>query len=298
MLRLKQTSFSKLSPLSMNDFKELRILLQPYFPWAEVLIQELSDLGFHGFQEEEPVLLAYISNDIYNEVSVETILNYYREDVQCKVEIKDIPAKNWNSEWESSFSPVVISDKLIIRALFHEAVPGIENEILLTPKMAFGTGHHATTEMVCAEMLDMDFKSKRILDVGCGTSILSILAEKLGASHILAIDNDDWAVNNSIENLKINNCQNTIVEKAEVNSIRQNSFNVILANINRNVIVNDMPKYRDLMSQDAHLILSGFRIEDVNQVQDLAKTLDLITVNSAVKNDWCMVHLTTKNVHN
>lgn len=282
----------------MNDFKELRFALNPYSPWAEIFIQELSDLGFHGFQEDEPVLLAYISDKIFDPESVKKVLYIYSKDVQCSLEMNDIPAKNWNSEWESSFSPVVISNKLVIRALFHDAIPGIENEILLTPKMAFGTGHHATTEMVCAEMLEMDFRNKRILDVGCGTSILSILAEKLGANYILAIDNDDWAVKNSIENLKINNCQNTIVEKAEVNSIRQNSFNVILANINRNVILNDMPEYRTLMSQNAHLILSGFRIEDAEQINDLATSLGLDCVRSAVKNDWCMIHLTNKNVQN
>lgn len=282
----------------MNDVKELRIVLSSYSPWADILILELSGLGFHGFQEEEPILLAYVSDDVFDSGSVQTVLDSYINEVQITYELKDIPSKNWNAEWESSFSPVLISEKLVIRALFHESIPGKEYEILLTPKMAFGTGHHATTYMVCSEMLEMDFKNKRILDIGCGTSILSILAEKLGAGYILAIDNDEWAVNNSIENLKINNCQNTIVEKAEVNSIHQNSFNVILANINRNVIFNDMPKYRSLMSEGAHLLLSGFRIEDEEQLVNLATSLHLDCLTKAVKNEWCMIHLATKKVEN
>ena len=275
----------------MNDFIELKLRIQPFDPWSDVLSQNLADIGFESFTSEDPFLLAYISSDLFRFDDVIQILNLYGDTVKFEIETSVIKAKNWNEEWESNFNPVVIEDKIYIRAPFHEDRPDIPIEIKLTPKMSFGTGHHATTHMMLLEMLNLDFIDKKVLDVGSGTAVLAILAEKLGANGILAIDNDDWAVMNGKENQEINNCHKIIVEKAEVQSVAKNGYNVILANINRNVILNDLSKYSELLSAGGHLLLSGFHHGEADELLALGRKFDLSEVNRKVMGEWCMLHL-------
>ncbi len=274
----------------MNDFVEVDIELKPFDPWADLVSQDLTELEFDSFSQEGEHLKAYVKSDLFKESSLKDVLSRYKDHFSSSYVITKIPAKNWNVEWEANFHPLVISEKIYIRAPFHKENPDCEYEILLTPKMSFGTGHHATTSMMMQEMLRVDFSNSRVLDVGCGTAILSVLADKLQSSEILAIDNDDWAVTNSFENIEINNCNKITVEKAEVSTVKQGFFNVILANINRNVIVNDIATYAELMSEKSHLLLSGFRMEDVSQLQNLARQLNLKSVNMMNEGEWCMLH--------
>ena len=275
----------------MTDFIEVNIRLKPFEPWADVLSQELADLGFESFSQEEPSLLAYIRQDKYDGEGLHKLLSAYKEAFSAELTENIIKSRNWNEEWESNFPPVVIEDKVYVRAPFHEARPDIKLQILLTPKMSFGTGHHATTSMMMEEMLSLDFKGKKVFDVGCGTAILAILSEMLGATDILAIDNDDWAVMNSLENTEINKCRKINVEKAEVDSVDKKGFNVILANINRNVIIEDISKYAGMLASNGHLLLSGFRIEDAADLEILAGSLGMTRTGIREKKEWCMLHL-------
>jgi len=279
----------------MNDYIEVDIKLIPFDPWADVISQNLTEIGFDSFSKEAELLKAYIKSELFEKAKIEVVLSRYKEVVSSSFTFNRIPAKNWNAEWEANFQPVQISGKIYIRAPFHDKKPEYEIEILLTPKMSFGTGHHATTGMMMQEMLQVDLFGSRILDVGCGTAILSILSEKLHSAHILAIDNDDWAVTNSGENIEINNCEKITVEKAEVSAVKRESFNVILANINRNVIVNDMATYADLMSEKSHLLISGFHLEDSGQLEILATELNFQKVNMLNEGEWCMLHFVKGN---
>ena len=275
----------------MNDFIELRLHIHPFDPWSDVLSQDLADIGYDSFQSESPYLQAYISSADFDEGKVLQLFQGYEGVVEISHETSVIPAKNWNEEWESNFKPVLIDNRIYIRAPFHPDNPKATYEIKLTPKMSFGTGHHATTHMMLLEMLDIDFIDKKVLDVGSGTAVLAILAEMLGGVEILAIDNDDWAVLNGNENKEINNCQKIIVEKAEVQSVSENGYNVILANINRNVIINDLSKYADLLSTGGQLLLSGFHHGEADDLLELGKQSGLSEVNRRTQGEWCMLHL-------
>ena len=275
----------------MNDFIELSVELSPLLPWADLISQDLGDIGFDSFVQEENKLKAYIKEELFSQKEVEKILTSYGPVFSYQITTEKIVSKNWNAEWEANFQPVIIAEKICIRASFHEARPNIEYDIILSPKMAFGTGHHATTSLVMQEMLNLNFKSKNILDVGCGTAILSILAEKLGAGQIIAIDNDDWAVVNASENIEINKCLHITVEKATVQFVEEKTFNVILANINRNVIIGDIAIYSKLLINQGHLLLSGFHPEDIPLIENEALKNNLRIIHKTTLNNWVMLHL-------
>ncbi len=273
----------------MDDYLELNLKIEPFEPWNDVLAQDLSSIGFDSFSEEDGLLKAYIKSKDFDQSNLDKLLEAY-PGVNISSHFESIPSVNWNKEWEANFDPVEVGGRIYIRAPFHDASPDLDIEILLTPKMSFGTGHHATTFMMMEEMLDLDLENSSVLDVGCGTSILSVLAEMLGAKDLLAIDNDDWAVENSKENIVINNSTRIIVEKAEISSVNKKSFNVILANINRNVIVNDLKKYAELLENKGHILLSGFRGDDIQMIRDLAKKIGLVYLNERVRDEWRMLH--------
>lgn len=275
----------------MNDFIELRFNLNPFHPWADVLSQDLADIGYDSFVQDEPHLMAYIREDKFNEIDVQRQLDSYKGIFKSSFIFSSIPTRNWNSEWEAGFKPVKISGRICIRAPFHPADPNMEFDIILSPKMAFGTGHHATTSLMMAEMLEVNFKGKSVLDVGCGTAILSILAEKLGCISVLAIDNDEWAVSNAAENTVMNHCVRIMVENAEIQNVEEKTFNVILANINRNVITADIDKYAEKLSAGGHLLLSGFQTEDLSIVHSAAEKFNFKSIAVRTENNWVMMHL-------
>lgn len=253
---------------------------------SALLIAMLSDLGFSGFEEGENELFAFgKASDIDND-SVKILL----QEEHCSFSIVDMENQNWNAVWESNFSPVEVENFVRIRADFHESKLGFEYELLITPKMSFGTGHHATTYSVISMMRKLDFRGKSVCDYGSGTAVLAILAEKLGATDVLAIDNDDWCIENSQENIQKNSCCSIRVLKAETIGSGK-LFDIILANINRNVLLEHMLVIANSSGQGANILLSGFYEEDVPVLLESASSHGLGLIEKASKNNWVCLHL-------
>jgi ribosomal protein L11 methyltransferase len=228
---------------------------------ADLLIGLLSGIGYDGFREEDDLLVACIERSTFDpEMMRQTLPEHTEEPV-----IREIREENWNALWESSFDPVVIPGRLSVRADFHQPVPDVQREIIITPKMSFGTGHHATTSLMLEEMLDISFSNLDVLDFGTGTGVLAILAEQLGAREVIAIDNDPWSIENSRENAVVNQC--TRIELVLSDQLPEyRTFDVILANINRNVILANADKLSNLLKPGGRLLLSGLLVSDQTDI--------------------------------
>ena len=276
----------------MADFLQCTFVLQPIQPWSEVFIQDLGDLGFESFQWEGEKLLAYIDQESMKVQGLDEVIRSYRGRMDIQMSSAVVEKQNWNVEWESNYHPVRLDDRVLVRAHFHESASEVEHEIVITPKMSFGTGHHATTKMMMTGMFDIGFKAMSVLDVGTGTGVLAILAEKMGSTEVLAFDTDDWAVENARENAGINHCQYVSVEKAEIGHVERKMYNVILANINFNVIVKDMSLYNEFLSPGGDMLLSGFLVADADELMREAKALGLTEKNRMSMGEWACLHLT------
>lgn len=247
----------------------------------ELVIAKLINIGFEGFEEGKNFLKACISENIFDENLLQTTMDLNSYSVTREV----IEQKNWNEEWEKSFHPVVIENFCAIRASFHASVSNVKHEIIITPKMSFGTGHHATTFQVIQFMEKLNFTGKNVLDFGTGTGVLAILAEKLNALHILAIDNDDWSINNARENIEMNDCSRiTITKAAGLNS--NQIFDVILANLNKHIILENLPVIAKQLSSNGVLILSGLLAGDYQEIADAASKNHLIIRKHSQVSDW------------
>lgn len=255
---------------------------------SEVLTVQLAELGFESFADSDNGFKAYIQESLYNK-EVECQIAGLQSNIPFKHTLRLIKDENWNREWEKNFPPINVDDKCYIRASFHSPVPEIPYDIIINPKMSFGTGHHETTCLVISEMLRSDLKNKVVCDMGCGTSVLAILASKLVAESVLAIDIDDWAVENSVENIDTNKVQGIVVKKGGAQLLAGNTFHVILANINRNILLSDMEKYVQSLDKQGILIMSGFFDIDVPVIKSRAEALGMISVNSKLKNKWAML---------
>lgn len=221
---------------------------------AEQLIAMLSDHGFDGFIEEGVTLIAFIPEAKFSQEDFEKILEKFAILAYSKTSIENI---NWNKKWEEEFEPVVVDDFAGIRAHFHQPLKQVQHEIVITPKMSFGTGHHATTYMMIQLMKEVDFKEKKVMDFGTGTGVLAILAEKMGATAVSAIDNDEWSITNAIENCEQNNCSAIMLHQADAVSI-DGQYDIVLANINLNVILGNMPAIASSCKTPGMVLLSGF----------------------------------------
>tara|TARA_B100000780_G_scaffold52937_1_gene32868 strand:- start:3002 stop:3838 length:837 start_codon:yes stop_codon:yes gene_type:complete len=256
---------------------------------SEILIAELAELGFDSFEETAEGVDAYLLNDKWNKkiLSGLNILSNLAFDI--KYSSKIIHQKNWNKIWESNFKPILINKYCGVRANFHPPL-NLKYELVITPKMSFGTGHHETTSMVMNYILNMNFKGLKVLDVGCGTGILSILSEKTGASSIDAIDVDKWCYENTIENSILNKCNFVRAFCGNITFFEQSKYDIILANINKNIIMNDISIYSKLLNPRGQLILSGFYVSDIIEIDNKAKSLKLEIVSEKVKNSWASIH--------
>lgn len=260
----------------------------------EMLIAELAEVSFDSFEERDAELRAYIAESAYSKEVVEAVLTRYQSFGQPKLLSAGLmPEKNWNEEWERNFDPVEIANRIRIRAPFHESNPNFEFEILLMPKMAFGTGHHATTFQMLEKMLECDFSGKNVLDYGCGTAVLALLAEKLGAASILAIDNDDWATRNAKEILSQNNCTKTTVLEGEKESFAGKQFDWILANINKNVLKDSLQTLTASCNQGGQLLMSGLLADDVEEMKE-AYSKNFSCVEDRIKDNWAVIHFEKK----
>jgi ribosomal protein L11 methyltransferase len=247
----------------------------------DIVIAQLSELGFEGFEEERSMVKAYIQEAMFNEADCSNVLL-----ALDLVYTKNVVAqRNWNAEWESTFDPVIVESFCAIRAGFHKPVSGMKHEIIITPKMSFGTGHHATTYMMIAAMSEMDISSKAVFDFGTGTGVLAILAKQMGAGSVTAIDNDDWSIDNAIENFAGNQCTNILLRKADM-IIENQLFDIILANINLNVIIAQMAAIAQHLPKNGVVLFSGLLKTDKDKVMLQATENGLKLTNKWEKNDW------------
>lgn len=257
----------------------------------DILTAELSQVGYDTFMETEAGLCAYITESLFSEAALnEVLLKYWAITGDLGYTLERIAHKNWNEEWEKNFEPLVISGICSVRASFHPQPAGLPYDIVINPKMSFGTGHHETTTLMIENQLEVDFGGKRVLDMGCGTAILAIMACKLGAAEVLAVDIEDWTVENARENADLNNCPNIEVRLGDVEVIRdEKPFEIILANINRNVLLADLPAYTEVLALGGTLIMSGFYTEDLKVIEEKAKFCGLTYTYKREKNNWVSV---------
>jgi ribosomal protein L11 methyltransferase len=248
----------------------------------ELLIAFLSEQGFEGFEESGNSLQAFIRQDEFSEEAFEAVVQGSESLVYSKTNIENI---NWNQQWEESFQPVQVDDFVAIRAHFHQPIRGVLHEIIITPKMSFGTGHHATTYLVMQQMQHIDFNNKSVLDFGTGTGVLAILAEKLGATGILAIDNDEWSINNTKENLLQNNCTKIVVEQHSSIPV-VTTYDIILANINLNVITENLASIEAVAKPGCKIIFSGFLTEDESAMQNNIRLAGLQYLATHQRGNW------------
>ncbi|MBE6283010.1 MAG: 50S ribosomal protein L11 methyltransferase [Mediterranea massiliensis] len=255
----------------------------------DVLSAVLAEVGFESFVEQPEGLLAYIQQNLYDEASVASAIDDFPiPDTTIDYTYTEAEDKDWNEEWEKNFfQPIVIGNRCVIHSTFHHDVPQAEYDIAINPQMAFGTGHHETTSLVIGELLDSKLEGKTVLDMGCGTSILAILARMRGASSCTAIDIDDWCVRNSIENIELNNVDQIDVCLGDAAILADKGpFDVVIANINRNILLADMQHYVARMKEGATLLMSGFYVDDIPLIKAEAERLGLTLVGYKEKNRW------------
>ncbi len=268
---------------------ELNLTLSPEF--TEILMAELAELGFESFLETDEGLAAYIPDTNFSEEKLRQLLNRYESATPIDFSWHTLEKKNWNAEWESNYAPIEVGDAVRVRALFHEPDARFRHELVITPKMSFGTGHHETTWLVMNEQLDLPHTGRAVLDVGCGTGILAILARKLGAADLLAFDIEEWAVENTRENFSLNEA----TEQAEVflgtiaDVLPDLRFGGILANINRNILLSEIPRYAQHLTPDGWLVVSGFYETDAPDIIAKAESNGLTFQRINTRNQWAMV---------
>ncbi len=266
----------------------IQLSIQSGFPEAfEILIAELSELNFEGFVEEEEQLQAFIPQNIFDKDEVETILSAYKEAYALQWHFHEVANENWNQIWESNFEPVQISNQLLIRALFHPKQADIEREIVIQPKMSFGTGHHATTYLVCEFLLDMDLQNKKVFDFGTGTGILAILARMQGADKIWAVDNDPMCIENAQENFVLNNCPSILLALGDLSAFAEENYDLIIGNITRNVILHYFEDISKKLKKNAQFLASGFYESDLELLKSASDSLGLQLESFKLKDAWC-----------
>ena len=255
------------------------------------------EIGFESFVEWENGVQAYIQQSLFDEEALKAMVaEFPLPDTKIEYTLVEAEDKDWNEEWEKNFfQPIVIGDRCCIHSTFHKDTPQTEYEILINPQMAFGTGHHETTSSIISELLEADLQGKSVLDMGCGTSILAILASMRGAGPITAIDIDDWCVNNSRDNIALNGINNITVEWGDANLLKgREPFDVIIANINRNILLADMAQYAACMHSGSELYMSGFYVQDIPVIQEKAESLGMEFIHHREKNNWAAVKFIMK----
>ena len=259
--------------------------VEPSQPATEILIALLGELNFESFVENKNGVEAYIQKKHWNESILDHVWIINSEEFSIQYQYKEIAQTNWNQEWENNFNPIQVDNKVSIRAPFHENI-NLEYDIIIEPKMSFGTGHHETTHMMIQQLLEIDLVDKTVLDMGCGTGILAILAEMKGAIQIDAIDIDTWCYENSIENVQRNNCERISVFEGDAALIQSKKYDVIIANINRNILLQDMNIYIDSLHNNGQLLLSGFYKEDIPILDNKVSSLGLVLEKTFERNNW------------
>ena len=268
-----------------KNYIEYSFLVLPSDPWEEILLAELQSLPFESFENSEGLLKAYVPEDLYYDSFIDSIDLLNNDKVTITFEKKIIEPINWNAKWESEFHPILIGEDCVVRADFHNPQEK-KFELVINPKMSFGTGHHQTTFMMLSFALGEDFTGKRVLDMGCGTGVLAILASLKGAKRTDAIDNDPWCIENTAENIQTNSCNNIYVSLAELISVSEPTYDIIFANINRNILLEQIPNYYTALKPKGFLFLSGFFEADISVLNECCQNEGLYLVDKKQKDSW------------
>ena len=271
-----------------SNYLEFQFKIHPPVPASEILIAELGSLGFESFVENEDGVTAYILKEEFNENMLTEVRILDSDEFKISYSSSEIQQVNWNEEWGKNFQPIVVDDICSVRAPFHPK-PETEFDIVIEPKMSFGTGHHATTHMMIQFILKNEWKGKSVLDMGCGTGVLAILSAQKGANPVEAIDIDNWCYLNSLENIERNNVPEISVKEGGAELLGEKKYDVIIANINRNILLNDMQKYVSVLQPDGDLYLSGFYKEDIPIIQEACEKLGLKFQENLEKDKWVAV---------
>jgi|TARA_B110000305_G_C19431339_1_gene636419 ribosomal protein L11 methyltransferase len=269
------------------DYIEIQFVLKERVPIIDIFIQEISDIGFDAFEEKLTTLSAYVPLSIYSEERLKSLVDKYSSYI-TSFKVIDHPYENWNKKWESSFQPIIINEQCEVRASFHKP-SNKKFDIIINPEMSFGTGHHETTRLMAKDLFKHDLKNKTILDFGSGTAILSILAEKLGADEVHALEIDEKVNKNAVNNLSINNCKIIQLINGDGDSIPNMKYDFLLVNINRNTIVKEFANFSRAMKKNSIVLFSGFFESDIDYIKDLSIESGLKILYSDLENQWALL---------
>jgi len=269
------------------DYIEVRISINKKDPILDLLKQDLCDIGYESFTEEDKLISAFIPSNIYSEKKIDKCAKLYTSFIDS-IKYVNHPHQNWNKFWESNFDPININDNCVIRASFH-ATQNLKYEIIIDPEMSFGTGHHQTTRLIAKDLFSHTITNKKILDFGCGTGILSILAEKLNASSVDAVDIDQNAIVNARSNARKNKCKKIKFYNGDGQQLPNTAYDLIIANINKNVIIEQFNFLYKVMRNETLILFSGFFDSDINSIESLGQQNGLITLYSSLENNWALL---------
>ena len=270
-------------------YLEINLILTPTNPWRDIMIAQMGSIGFESFVHTPQGFKGYISQNDFQEKKFLQIDVFDIYGLDIGWDIKIIPQENWNRQWEENFSPIRVGERCVVRADFHSPEKA-EYELVITPKMSFGTGHHQTTQMMICFLLDLNCNNKRVLDMGTGTGVLAILAEKRGAKTILAVDKDPWCVENTKENMALNHCHRICTELSS--RVPKKKYDMVLANINLNVLLKQIKVYSKVLSPGGDLLMSGFYVEDLDIILNVCQFEGFRFIRKLDINNWVTAHFT------
>ena len=260
--------------------------------FAEILMAEIAEAGFDTFMETDKGFEAYVELEKFDKEQLQYIKDRYSDQTPLIFYQDRIEKQNWNEEWEKSYQPIIVDDRCLIRAEFHKIDKEYPYVITITPKMSFGTGHHQTTYLMVKAQMDIDHQDKRVMDAGCGTAILSIMASKRGAKEVVAFDIDEWSVVNGQENIEVNNCNNISLQQGKLSEVNiTGTFDIVLANINKNVLLDEIKLYQEYLVPGGLLLLSGFYTQDIPDLLKEASTYNLKEVSRDERETWASLLL-------
>jgi len=258
--------------------------------YGEILMAELADIGFDSFMESPQGIEAYVEEGLLDQAALDEVIGKYATQTALTVATELMPRINWNEEWEKNYDPIMVGKEVYVRASFHPRRADFAHEIIINPKMSFGTGHHATTHLMLEFLLELQVAGKTVLDVGSGTGILAIMAHKLGAASVEAFDIDDWCVDNGDENFSLNGLMNLRMGLGTIREVSPHGpYDLVLANINKNVLLDEMDLYARILSLEGMLLISGFYEHDTLDLMQKAQLLHLVTVRQQIRNNWAAV---------
>lgn len=276
----------------MNDYIEVDVNVTPRQPGSDLLVTQLAELGFESFADTATGFQAWIAAEHFQESMLSVVSQLDTELGKAVATHKLIKGQNWNAEWESSYQPVKIGRKLMIRAPFHAADPDVEMELVIQPQQSFGTGHHPTTALMAEKLLTSPVSARYIMDLGCGTGVLAILANKLGAGKVEGVDVEKPAVENAIENARNNNAESVVFSFGDASAMKGKEYDMILANINKNILKATMTQFAESVKSGGDLLLSGFFVTDADELRNAATEFEFVELKNS--GEWAMLHLRRK----